>query len=95
MPSIATSGLVMYRGDAFPNWAGHLLAGGLRGEQVALLEVNEDSVVREETLVQGLGRVRDIRIGPDDLIYLALDHRDDATRSIVRLEPVPRAEVQR
>jgi len=95
VPSIATSGLVMYQGDAFPNWRGHLLAGGLRGEQVALLEMSADEVVREETLAQGLGRVRDVRVGPDGLVYLALDHRDGGTRSIVRLEPVPRAEVQR
>lgn len=57
--------------------------------------MSADEVVREETLAQGLGRVRDVRVGPDGLVYLALDHRDGGTRSIVRLEPVPRAEVQR
>ena len=95
VPSIATSGLVMYQGDAFPNWRGHLLAGGLAGQRVALLELDGSEVVREETLVQGLGRIRDVQVGPDGLIYLAIDNRDGDPRTIVRLEPFPRAEVER
>ncbi len=95
VPSTGVSGLAMYQGDAFPNWRGHLLAGGLSGQRVDLLELDGTEVVREEILVRGIGRVRDVRIGPDGFVYLALDDRDGAETAIVRLEPVPRAEVSR
>jgi glucose/arabinose dehydrogenase len=95
VPSIGTSGLALYEGDAFPNWRGHLLAGGLSGQRITLLELDGDEVVREETLVQGVGRVRDVRVGPDGFVYLAIDGRDGAETPILRLEPVPRQEVRR
>ncbi len=92
VPSIATSGLILYRGDAFPHWRGHLLAGGLTGKQVVLLQLDGKSVVRQETLVHDIGRVRDIRTGPEGYIYLAIDDSDGAA-PILRLEPVPRQEL--
>jgi glucose/arabinose dehydrogenase len=95
VPSTGVSGLALYRGEAFPNWRGHLLAGGLSGQRIDLLELDGTEVVREETLVRGIGRVRDVRIGPDGYVYIALDDRDGAETAIVRLEPVPRAEVSR
>jgi glucose/arabinose dehydrogenase len=95
VPSIGVSGLALYHGDAFPNWRGHLLAGGLSGQRITLLELDGQEVVREETLVRGIGRVRDVRIGPEGYVYIALDDRDGEPSSIVRLEPVPRGEVSR
>jgi len=95
VPSIGVSGLALYRGDAFPNWRGHLLAGGLSGQRITLLELNGTEVVGEETLVRGIGRVRDVRIGPEGHVYIALDDRDGGESAIVRLEPAPRAEVAR
>ena len=95
VPSTGVSGLALYRGDAFPNWRGHLLAGGLSGQRIDLLELDGTEVIREEILVRGIGRVRDVRIGPDGFVYIALDDRDGAETGIVRLEPVPRAEVNR
>lgn len=91
VPSIGTSGLALYAGDAFPHWRGCLLAGGLSGQRIALLHLDGESVVREETLLQGAGRVRDVRVGPDGLVYVALDTGDSAQASVLRLEPVPRA----
>jgi glucose/arabinose dehydrogenase len=44
-------------------------------------------VVSEEMLVQGMGRIRDVRQGPDGYIYLAIDDRQGAPTPIVRLEP--------
>ncbi|MFV1986871.1 MAG: PQQ-dependent sugar dehydrogenase [Gemmatimonadota bacterium] len=88
VPSIATSGLMMYTGDAFPEWQGNLFAGGLAGEQLARLTLDGQAVVAEETLVQGIGRVRDVRQGPDGLIYLAIDDRRGELTAVVRLEPV-------
>jgi glucose/arabinose dehydrogenase len=86
VPSIATSGLMIYTGDRFPEWRGNIFVGGLAGQQIARLTMNGQRVVSEETIVQGRGRVRDIRQGPDGLIYLALDAANGAT--VVRLEPV-------
>ncbi len=90
VPSTGTSGLELYTGDAFPHWRGHLLAGGLVGQEVTLLELDGQRVVREESLVKGLGRIRDVRQGPDGLVYLAVDDRGAKPTAIVRLEPVVR-----
>lgn len=86
VPSIATSGLMIYTGDVFPEWKGNIFVGGLTGTQIARLTLDGESVVSEETLVKGLGRIRDIRQGPDGYIYLAIDG-DAGPQSIVRLEP--------
>ncbi len=90
VPSIGVSGLLFYTGDRFPEWRGSLFAGGLVGEQLARLTLEGDQVVREETLVHGMGRIRDVRQGPDGLIYLAIDSRQDELTPILRLEPAVR-----
>ena len=87
VPSIATSGLMVYTGDRFPEWKGNLFAGGMAGEQVARLVTDGTRVVHEETLLHGNGRVRDLHQGPDGYIYVAIDDRDGAPTSVVRLEP--------
>lgn len=87
VPSIATSGLLLYTGDAFPAWRGSLFVGGLAGEQLARVSVDGVRKTGEETLLRGaIGRIRDVRQGPDGFIYLALD-RDGGPGTIVRLEP--------
>jgi len=87
VPSIATSGLMLYMGDRFPAWRGNLFAGGLAGEQIARLTLDGDVVVSEETILQGMGRIRDIREGPDGFIYVAIEDRTGELSPIVRLEP--------
>jgi aldose sugar dehydrogenase len=87
VPSIATSGLMIYTGDQFPAWKGNLFVGGMAGEQLARLTMDGRRVINEETLVQRMGRIRDVRQGPDGLIYLAIDHRGGELTPIVRLEP--------
>ena len=86
VPSIATSGLLIYTGDVFPDWKGNIFVGGMVGTQIARLTMDGQSVVNEETLVKGLGRIRDIRQGTDGYIYIVIDS-DAAPQSIVRLEP--------
>ena len=90
VPSIATSGLLLYTGTAFPEWRGNLFVGGMAGEQLARLTLDGQRVVSEETLVERMGRIRDVRQGPDGFIYLAIDHRQGEPTAIVRLEPVSR-----
>lgn len=89
VPSIAASGLMIYSGARFPKWRGNMFAGGLAGQQLARLTLSMDAqeVEQEETLVQGIGRIRDVREGPDGYIYIATEGRDGALTPIVRLEP--------
>ena len=87
VPSIGVSGLAFYDGDAFPEWRGSLLAGGLAGRNIDRLIVEDGGVVARETILQGMGRVRDIRVGPDGFVYVALEARGDDLTPIVRLEP--------
>lgn len=88
VPSIATSGMLIYLGDEFPEWRGSMFVGGLSGQQLARLEMEGQRIVSEETLLEGLGRVRDIRQGPDGFIYIAIDGQNGALTPILRLEPV-------
>ncbi len=87
VPSIGISGLMIYTGDRFPAWRGSIFVGGLAGQQLARLTMAGQEVLSEETLVQGQGRIRDVRQGPDGLIYLAIDDRAGAPTSILRMEP--------
>ena len=87
VPSIATSGLLIYTGDRFPAWHGNMFVGGLGGEQLARLTLDGQEVEQEETLHFGRGRIRDVRQGPDGYIYLAIDDRRGGLTPVVRLEP--------
>ncbi len=85
VPSIAPSGMAFYSGKAFPQWQGSLLVGSLRAQSLIRLELKEDRVVSEERLlVNQIGRIRDVRVGPDGLIYLLTDSPDG---KLWRLEP--------
>ena len=85
VPSIAPSGMAFYGGDRFPGWRGNLFVGALRGEMLVRLELDGERVLREERLLEGkLGRIRDVRVGPDGLVYLLTD--SDNGR-LLRLEP--------
>ena len=96
VPSIAASGLMVYTGDKFPMWHGSIISGALAGEQLARLHMSDDyrEVIVEETLAYDMGRIRDVRQGPDGYIYLAISDGNGAGRGdfqpteIVRLEPI-------
>ena len=94
VPSIGVSGLLFYTGDAFPKWRGDAFVGGLSGQRVVRLRLNGTRVVQEETILQGVGRVRDVQQGPDGFIYIALDGgtrwEDGPPTPILRLEPAGR-----
>jgi aldose sugar dehydrogenase len=85
VPSIAPSGMAFYQGDAFPKWQGDLFVGALAGELLVRLELDGGRVVAEERLLEGtLGRIRDVRVGSDGLLYLLTDESDGG---LYRLEP--------
>jgi glucose/arabinose dehydrogenase len=78
--------MAFVQGQAFANWKGNVLIGALRDQTLVRLELQDEKVVREERLLKGqVGRIRDVRLGPDGLIYLLTDATDGA---LLRLEPV-------
>ena len=73
-PSIAPSGLAFYEGDKFPNWRGNLFVGALRGAMLVRLILKGGKIVSEERLLRDrVGRIRDVRQGPDGSLYLLTD----------------------
>lgn len=75
VPSIAPSGMAFYTGDAYPGWKNHLFVGSLKFQTLVKLTLDGDKVVKEERLFENLGRVRDVRQGPDGLLYLLAGNR--------------------
>lgn len=85
VPSIAPSGMAFYRGEAFPGWQGSLLVGALKDRLLARLTLEGERVVAEERFLENtVGRIRDVRVGPDGLVYLLTDARDGR---LIRLQP--------
>ncbi|MEZ5420556.1 MAG: PQQ-dependent sugar dehydrogenase [Vicinamibacterales bacterium] len=90
VPSIGISGAFFYTGDRFPQWKGHLFIGGMAGEQLGRVMIQGEKVLARETILPGVGRLRDIRQGPDGFIYLVTEDRDAKPTAIYRMEPVAR-----
>lgn len=88
-PSIGPSGLAFYTGDAYPQWKGSLFTGGLAIPMLDRLEIADGKVVKEERLLESMGeRIRDVRQGPDGLLYLLTDSDDGR---VLRLKPAKAA----
>ena len=85
VPSIAPSGLALYRGDRFPAWRGDLFVGALVDKEVRRLAVEDGAIVAESALFGELGeRIRDVRSAPDGFLYLLTDSEDG---QLVRVRP--------
>ena len=92
MPSIAISGLAFYTGDRLPKWKGDVFVGGMRTGEIPgtghleriLFNEKMEELRRESLLVDLRQRIRDVRQGPDQLLYLLTDADDGA---VLRIEP--------
>lgn len=86
LPTHAPSGLALVLGDHFSSqWDNNLLAGGLASQRIRRLVIDDYEVIHdEELLLREVGRIRDVRIGPDQNIYVLSDHPDGA---VWRVEP--------
>jgi aldose sugar dehydrogenase len=83
-PVIAPSGLQYYTGHAFPAWRGSLFVGGLGGKKLVRLVLDGTRVVGEEHLLTDRNqRIRDVRQGPDGLLYLVTDEAAGAVWKLV------------
>jgi glucose/arabinose dehydrogenase len=93
VPSIAISGMAFYNGDRLPKWKGDVFVGGLRTGEIPgtghleriLFNENMEELRRESLLVELRQRIRDVRQGPDQLLYLLTDADEGA---VLRIEPV-------
>jgi glucose/arabinose dehydrogenase len=85
VPSIAPSGMAFYTGDRFPAWRGDLFVGALRDQVLVRLKLDGDKIVNEERMLKNvLGRIRDVRSGPDGYLYLLTDESNGV---LTRIEP--------
>ena len=82
-PSIAVCPATFATSDLFPAWKNDLLIGALAFEELRRLEIKGHQVVKQEMILKGHGRVRDIETSPDGAIYVLLNNPD----MIVRLTP--------
>ena len=84
-PSIAPSALAVYRGSAFPAWHGDLFTTTLAGQAVVRVRLDGARVVQQEKLFSDLdARLRDVKVGPDGLMYLLTD---DKKGRLLRVRP--------
>lgn len=87
-PSIAPSGMVFLKSERYGKaWKGNLFVGSLKFQYLDRIELRDGKVVKEEKLLQGVGqRIRDVREGPDGLLYLLTDA---SAGQLLRLAPAP------
>lgn len=84
-PSIAPSGMAFLTSDRYgAGFKGNLFVGSLKFGYLARLELADGKVVREHRLLEGVGRVRDVRQGPDGLLYLLTDASDGKLVRVVQ-----------
>jgi glucose/arabinose dehydrogenase len=88
VPSIAPSGLAIYRGKKFPGWDGDLLVGALAGRQLRRIKVNQNGEQLQEVLLREMeSRVRDVRVSPAGDIYVLTDGNNGKLRKVIYSSP--------
>lgn len=84
VPSIAPSGMAFYSGKAMPKWKDNLFVGALAKQTLVRLTLDGEKIIKEERLFENkLGRIRDVREGPDGHIYILTNGSDGR---LLRLE---------
>jgi len=94
LPSIALSGMTFYSGDRFPAWKGNVFVGGMRSGELpgtghierVVFNAKMEELRRESLLTDLKQRIRDVRQGPDGLLYVLTEEEDGA---LLRIEPAP------
>ena len=86
-PSIAPSGMAFLTSDRYgAGWKGDLFVGSLKFQYLDRIELKGGKVAAEHKLLEGIGRVRDVRQGPDGLLYLVTD---SPMGKLIRVQPKP------
>lgn len=84
IPSIGPCGMTFVTGDRYKNWKNNLLLGSLPLKHLERVVMRNNSVIHREQILEGIGRVRNVVMGPDGLIYIAAE----TPGAIMRLMPV-------
>jgi glucose/arabinose dehydrogenase len=79
-PSIAVCPAEFVTSDLFPKWKNNLLVGALAFEEIRRLVIVDNKVTEQELIMKGVGRVRDLKIGPDGKLYVLLNEPDVVLR---------------
>ncbi|MCK8481429.1 PQQ-dependent sugar dehydrogenase [Psychroserpens algicola] len=74
VPSIAPSGMEFISSDKYKGWKGNLLVGSLKFQYLDNCYIKDGKIVKEERLLDGLGRVRSVNQGPDGYIYVGIEN---------------------
>lgn len=83
-PSIAPSGMAFVTGDRYPNWTGDIMNGALKFQLISRVEIENGEYVHEERILEGIGRIREIEMGPDGYIYFT----NESEGTLSRIVPV-------
>ncbi len=84
VPSIAPCGAAFVTGDRYPDWTGDFLVGSLRFEYLNRCQIANDEITGEELLMENLGRLRSVAMGPDGYIYVGVEDPG----AVYRLTPI-------
>ena len=82
VPSIAPCGMTFVTSDKYPEWKNNLLVGSLKFQYLNRIVLDGEKVVKEEKLLENMGRIRNVRQGPDGYIYVSIEQF-----GIVRIVP--------
>jgi glucose/arabinose dehydrogenase len=74
IPSIAPCGMTFLTGNKYAGWENSLLIGSLRFEYLERVEIENGKVVNHERLIEGIGRVRNVKVSPDGYIYVGVEN---------------------
>ncbi len=84
-PSPAISSFVVYHGEKFPHWQGNLIVGSLKAQTLFRLSIEDNELVEQELLTDGIGRIRDLEVDSDGSILLLIENAGGG--KILRLRP--------
>jgi glucose/arabinose dehydrogenase len=87
-PSISIAAITFYTGNRFPEWKGNIFVGGMVGTQLERIVLNPQNglpIRRQAMLTEIQQRIREVRQGPDGLLYLLTDEEAGA---LLRIEPI-------
>tara|TARA_Y200000002_G_C22672849_1_gene660825 strand:- start:1441 stop:2529 length:1089 start_codon:yes stop_codon:yes gene_type:complete len=82
VPSIAPSGMTFVTSKVYPDWKGNLLVGSLSFQYLERVVLKNEKVIKREKLLEDIGRVRNVKQGPDGYVYVAIDGK-----GIIKLIP--------
>ena len=73
VPSIAPCGMTFVSGDRYPGWQGDLIVGSLKFGYLVHATIEGNTIVAQEKIAEGIGRVRNVAQGPDGYIYVGVE----------------------